>query len=270
VGLYTLFGGFGFVGTEIAAQLEAEDNYVKRVGRENWPEPGTHLGHVVFCIGMTADFRKRLIETFEIQVLRLQEALVNYHYDSFLYLSSARVYNEASSTHENAPLIVRPMTSDHVYNISKIAGESLCLAYDNPKIRVARLSNVYGSQDTSNLFMTAVVREAVEKGEVTIGQAPESSKDYIVVQDAAKILIAISRSGQERLYNVACGSNFTHKQIAVVLENNGFTVHFKTNSPVVTFPEIDTTRAKGEFNYMPTTPASQLPDILNHLKLQTR
>jgi nucleoside-diphosphate-sugar epimerase len=267
---YTIFGGFGFVGSELARQLEASGHKVLRVGRDNWPDKGANLGQVIFCIGMTADFRKRLIETFEIQLLRLYEALTNYRYESFLYLSSARIYSDAISTHEDSPLLVRPTTSDHIYNISKIAGESLCLAYDSPKIRVARLSNVYGMQDRSNLFMTAVMREAVEQGQVTIGQAPESSKDYIAVEDAAALLIAISKAGQMRLYNVACGSNFTHRQIADVLEKNGFKVHFKAEGSIVTFPKIDTTRAMCEFSLSPTTPALRLPDILNHLKQQPR
>ncbi len=268
--IYTIFGGFGFVGSELARQLEKSGHQVMRVGRENWPNPGAELGQVIFCIGMTADFRKRLIETFEVQLLRLHQALTIYRYESFLYLSSARIYSDSSVTQEEAPLLVRPAITDHVYNISKIAGESLCFAHDNPKIRVARLSNVYGLQDRSNLFMTAVLREAVEKGQVTIGQAAESSKDYIAVEDAAALLIAISRSGQKRLYNVACGNNFTHKQIADVLEQGGLKVTFKADGPIVTFPQIDTTRATCEFSHKSTTPALRLPDILNQLKQQLR
>jgi nucleoside-diphosphate-sugar epimerase len=266
VASYTIFGGYGFVGSELARQLEASGHHVKRIGRDNWPDQGAYLGQVIFCIGMTADFRKRLIETFEIQLLRLHATLANYRYESFLYLSSARVYSDAVSTVEDGPLLVRPTTADHVYNISKIAGESLCFAHDNPRIRVARLSNVYGPQDRSNLFLTAVMREAVELGQVTIGQAPESSKDYIAVEDAATMLITIAQAGKMRLYNVACGSNFTHQQIADVLEQNGLKVYFKANGPKVTFPEIDTNRATCEFKLKPATPASRLPDILNHLK----
>lgn len=267
---YTIFGGFGFVGSELTRQLKASGASVSQVGRDSWPAEGSDLGQVIFCIGMTADFRKRLLETFEIQFLRLHEALTNYRYESFLYLSSARVYDSATSTNEDAPLLVRPSSVDHVYNISKLAGESLCLAFDNPLIRVARLSNVYGVQDRSNLFMTAVVRDAVEKGEVTIGQSPNSSKDYIAVEDAAATLIAISKGGQSRLYNVACGTNFTHQQIADALQNAGFTVYFKPNGQIVTFPQIDISRAACEFALPSTNPATHLPDILKQLTTQTK
>lgn len=267
---YTIFGGFGFVGTELTRQLKATGASVSQVGRDSWPLEGSELGHVIFCIGMTADFRKRLLETFEIQLLRLHDALTRFRYDSFLYLSSARVYDSATATNEDAPLLVRPTSVDHVYNISKLAGESLCLAFDNPQIRVARLSNVYGAQDHSNLFMTAVLREAVEKGEVTIGQSPSSSKDYIAVEDAAAMLIAISKGGQSRLYNVACGMNFTHQQIANALQTAGFKVNFKTNGQIVTFPQIDISRAACEFALPSTSPATHLPEILKKLTTQVK
>jgi hypothetical protein len=45
------------------------------VGRPDWRAPGTDLGDVIFTIGMTADFRSRLLETFEVQLLRLHAAL---------------------------------------------------------------------------------------------------------------------------------------------------------------------------------------------------
>jgi nucleoside-diphosphate-sugar epimerase len=149
-GQFTVFGGSGFVGGEVATVLEARGDKVVRVGRNNWPESGSHLGNVIFTIGMTADFRKRLVETVELQVIRLHEALQRYRFESFTYLSSARVYGGAATTHENASLLVRPYEEDHVYNISKLAGESLCFALQNPKIRVVRMSNVYGVQDSSN------------------------------------------------------------------------------------------------------------------------
>jgi nucleoside-diphosphate-sugar epimerase len=259
---HTVFGGNGFVGGEVARLLELRGDSVRRVLRGNWPEPGEHLGHVIFTIGMTADFRKRLVETVELQVVRLHEALSRYRFDSFTYLSSARVYGGADSTREDASLLVRPLEQDHVYNISKLAGESLCLAYGNPAIRVVRMSNVYGARDVSNLFLTAVMREAVETGSVTIGQSPLSSKDYIWVDDVAKALISIAETGTQQIYNVAAGVNVTHQLIGDILGEAGYEVHFKQGGAIVTIPPIDVGRFVNEFSHQPTDPEKAIRHVL--------
>jgi nucleoside-diphosphate-sugar epimerase len=264
--MFTIFGGNGFVGGEVARLLESRGDSVLRVTRANWPDAGADLGDVIFTVGMTADFRKRLVETVEMQVLRLYEALTRYKFNSFTCLSSARVYAGAAATDETASLLVRPYEEDHVYNISKLAGESLCFAMPNPKIRVVRMSNVFGVQDTSNLFLTAVMRDAVETGAVTIGQSPLSSKDYICVTDAALALVKIAESGYQRLYNLAAGENVTHQMIADVLIKHGYGVTFKDGGPVVTFPQIDTSRYAEEFQSRPTDTLISISAVLKELQ----
>ena len=265
---YTIFGGNGFVGSEIARQLEGRGDDVARIGRSSWPKEGSDLGEVIFTIGMTADFRKRLVETVELHVLRLHEALSRYKFESFLYLSSARVYDGASATNEEAPLIVRPFETDHIYNISKLAGESLCFALSRANVRVARLSNVYGPGDVSNLFMTAVLREAAATGHVTIGQSPQSEKDYSYVADVARSLIAIVDTGRHRLYNVACGQNFTHREIADLLEANNCRVDFREGGAVLKIPPIEVNRLHDEFGLTLSGPASHIPSLLNAYRNQ--
>jgi nucleoside-diphosphate-sugar epimerase len=263
---FTIFGGAGFVGSEIASLLEMQGKRVERVTRNSWPEPGTNLGHVLFTIGMTADFRKRLIETVELQVIRLHEALTRYKFDSFTYLSSARVYADAPATNEETPLIVRPHDVDHVYNISKLAGESLCFAHDDPRIRVVRMSNVYGASDTSNLFLTAVMREAILTSKVTIGQSPLSSKDYIWVGDAAAAILNVAQSGAHRLYNIAAGTNVTHQNIADILAEAGYQTAFKDGGASVKIPEIDMSRYTTEFGNCSANPGSAISRVLKELK----
>jgi nucleoside-diphosphate-sugar epimerase len=259
---YTIFGGYGFVGSEVASQLRAGGHEVTQVGRGNWPETGSDLGQVIFTIGMTADFRKRLVET---QIIRVHEALTRYRYASFLYLSSARIYAGAAATTEESAIPVRSYEADHVYNISKLAGECLCLAIDNPAVRVARLSNVYGANDVSNLFLTAVMREAVLTGKVTIGQAAESAKDYLHVEDAARALIAIVQRGGKRLINVACGANTSHREIADVLGTRGLTVEFKSGGMEASFPVIDISRLAEILGERLPGPAVRLPQVLDQL-----
>ena len=246
---YSIFGAYGLVGSTVAAQLEAAGHTVRRITRDNWPEDGTSLGNIIFTVGMTADFRNRLVETFDLQVIRLQDAFRKYSFDSFTYLSSARVYVGARSTNEDIELQVRPTLVDNAYNITKLTGESRCFVEDNTKVRVVRLSNVYGVPDSSNLFLTAVMRDAVNNGSVVIGQSPHSSKDYITVEDAAKAIILVAQRGQHRLYNIACGQNVTHRQIADILVSEHYSVDFGNDGALATFPEINTSRFDAEFGF---------------------
>lgn len=249
--IFTIFGGHGFIGRAIARQLASEGITPRLVGRHDWPKPGENLGHVIFTVGMTADFRQRLVETVELQIVRPFEALTRYNFESFLYLSSTRVYQAATATTEATPLIVRPADPDHIYNTTKLAAESLCLAHANPAVRVVRLSNVFGADDTSNLFLTAVMREAAATGRVDIGQDAASEKDYVPVDFVAQNLVAIARYGRLRLYNVGHGTNTSHGEIAEILTRAGATVFFRPKSPVVSFPTIETDRVRSEFNLSP-------------------
>jgi len=244
---YTIFGANGFVGSELMRQLADTGQQATAVTRDAWPAPGSDLGHVIFSIGMTADFRQRLTETVEAQVVMLHRVLTSYRFRSFLYLSSTRVYAGAASTTEDSALVARPADPDHVYNISKMAGEALCLAQSSPAVRVARLSNLYGVRDTSQTFLNAVVREAAATGKVHIGQAAGSAKDYLAVEDAARTLLAISVHGRQRLYNIASGANTSHLDITSLLRQYGTDVSFAPGGPEVTFPPIDVARARAEF-----------------------
>ncbi len=250
---FTVLGGGGFIGSHLVRHLAAGSARVIAPRREQSPGPGS-LGHVIYCIGLTADFRERPIATMQAHVAKLADILRGARFESFLYLSSTRVYARASSTAEDARITVDPAAPDELYNISKLAGESLCLALPNPRVRVARLANVYGpgmdgKSGTRGNFLAAVLREAAAKRFVELETALASAKDYIAVDDVVRALERIALHGTERLYNVASGRNVTNKQIAETLRAHcGATVVAKPGAPAVVFPEIDTGRLAALFD----------------------
>ena len=89
------------------------------------------LGHVIYGIGVTADFRTRTLETVGAHVCALVEFIARARFDSLLYLSSTRVYKGAPATDEESPLRVSPSDADDFYNLTKLTGEALCLT--NPR-----------------------------------------------------------------------------------------------------------------------------------------
>src|SRR5205814_832902 len=109
------------------------------------------------------------------------EVLQNYKFDSFLYLSSTRLYRGAASTQEDAEIPISPSDPERLYDATKLAGEALCLALSRPAMRVARLSNLYGLNNHSENFLSQVLSEALRTRRVTIQTGPQSAKDYLHV-----------------------------------------------------------------------------------------
>ena len=261
---FTVFGADGFVGRHLCSALAAAGRPVRRVRRDSWPEPGAMLGHLVFTIGMTAGFRGQALETTHRQVVLLHEALSRYRYRSFLYLSSTRVYRGSHRTDEDASLTVTPTDPDDIYNVTKLAGECLCLSIEDPSVRVARLSNIYGSCEQPRAFLGMVLEEAASTGHVTLMSAPGSSKDYLHVDDAAGALVQIALAGRHRLYNVASGVNLDHASLAARLRLLGVSTDFADDAPTQSFPGIDISRLAEEFGFAPRMLDTMLPSIFNH------
>ena len=133
---FTVLGGTGFVGAHLARFLRACGDEVAVPPRD--AALSGDLSHVVYAIGLTADFRTRPFATIEAHVCRLSRLLERAKFESLLYLSSTRVYARTSVALEDMALAVDPTVTDDLYNVSKLAGESLCLSRETPTVRVAR------------------------------------------------------------------------------------------------------------------------------------
>lgn len=251
---FTVLGASGFIGSSLVASLT-------RAGRECWaPARGARavlsrpLGHVIYCVGVTSDYRRRPLDAMEAHVAALLPLLRRARFDSFLYLSSTRVYHGASGAAEDAALAIRPQEPADLYGISKLAGESACLALPRPAIRVVRLSNVYGAADRSENFLTSVVGDALSSGKVVFRSSPSSSKDYISLDDVVGLLPRLATSGRERLYNLASGENTTNAEAARLLGRlTGCRTSFASGAPRLVFPRISTKLIRKEFSFRPTS-----------------
>lgn len=246
---FTILGAGGTIGRTLADALEAAGRTVARVTRDTLTgtlASGAPAGHVIDCIGLTGDFRKRPHATAEAHVGITAAALGALRFDSFLFLSSTRVYARAQDSHETTPLPCLSSDPSDLYNLTKLAGEALCLADPRSCVRVVRLANVYGGA-APDTFLGQVFAEGHRSGRVVIGQAPQSEKDYVSLGDVATLLPRIACGGRHRLYNLATGRNVRHDAIAAVLRAQGWTVQFAPDAPAVRFPPVDISRLQAEF-----------------------
>lgn len=245
----TIIGARGFIGSALAQRVAGEGIEVQRVGRGEAIPP--ELGHVYFCAGLTADFRKRPHDTIDAHVTLVNELLRASALESFTYLSSTRVYMHSTEGREESAIIVVPQDPSDLYNLSKLTGEAICLTDPRESVRVVRLSNVFGLGDASANFLAAVLGEASASGSVTIETGRKAAKDYIAVNDAVEAVFRVPFQARSRILNVASGVTTTNEAIGALLQRYGAKVAYADVELRPIFPQIDNRRMREELGVEP-------------------
>lgn len=261
----TVLGAGGFIGRALVAHLRAAGRPVQAITRGNLAgflaaQPAA--GDLIYCIGLTADFRTRPLDTADAHLGLVARLLATARFRAFLYLSSTRVYGRSEIAREDVVLPVQPNAPGDLYNITKLAGEALCLSDSRSTVRVARLSNVYGAGMHRDSFLGQILAQGAATGAVMLRQNLQSAKDYIAITEVLPALIAISKLGTARLYNIASGVNTTHDAIARVLADKlGWQITVQDNAAAARFPRIDISRLALEFAAPRNTILDDLPQL---------
>jgi nucleoside-diphosphate-sugar epimerase len=261
---FTILGSSGFIGSHLA-------NYFNQLGISYYAplhnDPSifeNNLGHLIYCIGLTADFRQQPFNTVKAHVCYLLDILENADFESLLYLSSTRMYLGSKMTNEDKALSVNPIDKDNLYNISKIMGEALCLSSNRPNVRVIRLSNVYGYDHKSTNFLTSIIQEALINKKVVLRSSLESAKDYVSIDDVVSLIPQIAVKGQYSVYNVASGININNQiLLANLQELTGCTVEVSPKAEAIIFPKIAVNRICNEFNFYPVSLLDRLENLVD-------
>lgn len=248
---FTVLGASGYIGSRLVERLRADGHAVWAPERGDGSILTRPLGHVLYCVGLTGNFRSRPFDTVQAHVGLLAELLQHARFDSLLYLSSTRVYQGAERTDEDAPLTVLPGNPSYLYNLTKLAGESLCRCSGRAGVRVARLSNVVGAgMDPASGNLIATLLQDSRAGHVLLQSAPESAKDYIHIEDVLDLLPRIAVEGQASTYNVASGNQTSHAQwLQWLSASTGCSHAVQSDVQLQTFAPIDVSRLKTEFGF---------------------
>ncbi|MBS3926365.1 MAG: SDR family oxidoreductase [Nitrosarchaeum sp.] len=261
---FTVIGSKGFIGSNLISYFKNKNFQYQNFDDLNNIPHDKNLGHVIFSIGLTSDFRERPFDTVNSHVCELIKILKNVQFDSFLYLSSTRVYQNSKSTEEKNDLIVNSNNKNDIYNISKILGESVCLNSRNKNVKIIRLSNVVGNNFTSDDFLPSLIKNAVNEKKITLNSSMDSEKDYVLIDDVVEIIPKIVTKGTQTIYNVASGKNIKTKEIiSKLIKITGCTVE-ENDTTLIKFPKISIDSLISEFQFSPTN----LVDRLEYLVTQ--
>ena len=249
--LYTIFGAKGFFGTNLKKYLIVSKKKIflppkkKYIFKKN-------LGNVIFCIG-THEALKKPNKALESNLAVLSKVLLNNKFKTFTYLSSIRTYSTNKIGIENKKILFDSKEEGVFFKALKLSAESLCLQIKNPKIKVIRLSNLFGDNFNNHKYLLpTLIRNSLFSKKVQIVIHKNSKKNYLHVDDAIKIRLSIINKGKERIYNVGSNKSISVGQIAKLIKKyTGCKIVFKKNAKVKNEPIINISRIKKEFNFYP-------------------
>ena len=248
---YTIFGHSGFLGKNIVNYLR-ENSYKYFLPHRNKHLFKKNLNHVIYCIG-SDDVLKDTVKSVETNLKILCKVLEKNKYKSFLFISSTRVYYANKITNEETNIIVNPNNDTYLFNLMKLSSENICLSKKNKKIKVVRLSNLYGKNFGNQIYLLpTLLRNSKNKKRIDISIHKNSKKNYLNVMDAISIIFKIINKSKHRIYNVASNKLYTLDFIAKNIQRRTkCKIIYKNQKIKHNEPKIDIKRIRREFNFAP-------------------
>ncbi len=268
--MITILGSSGYIGSSLL------NNFNKKSIPTFAPDRDKNLfnhdlGDVIYCIGMTADFRLKPFETVESHVSILNDLLKNGKFDSLTYLSSSRVYIGSSENvvDENSNIVISINDPDSLYNLTKLTGERICLS-SGRNTKIIRLSNIYGDNYDSPNFIFELIKKIKENKFIELYTSLNSSKDYLSIDLAVKLITQIALGKTNGIFNLASGNNISNKEIIDMLNAHfDFKYNFNQKSKEVIYPQININKIKKEFNFKSEETKDNLLKLIKKSKNDT-
>ena len=112
-------------------------------------------------------------------LLAASKILFNNKFKSFTYLSSIRVYSLNKKTNENDQIILNNKENDLYFKILKLTAEKMCLQINNPKIRIVRISNIYGHNFKNKKYLLPTLIRNAKLNKKTLITINKNTKKII-------------------------------------------------------------------------------------------
>jgi nucleoside-diphosphate-sugar epimerase len=175
-----------------------------------------------------------------------------------IILSSRTVYGAAPHPLRE-DMTLRPLTH---YASNKARTEDSCRESLTDNLLVLRLSNIFGFEWPPKPGRISFISQALDslktRGEITFDIAPNSEKDFLPVEDAARIIMHLTTQDQTGTYNVAAGASLAMSDVAkaIILGFDSGRVDFQSDRIDSFYMDVSKLKATG----------AKLPDVSEILK----
>jgi len=274
--LATVIGARGYVGSHLVARLRQLGLPVlcPRRGEEG-QLAGRDLGDLYYCAGLTVDYARDPVATAEAHVGLLGRLLQSARYERVVYLSSTRLYDALvdQRVDETTPLPLEPLRPRHLYDLTKAAGEALCLALAGDRARILRLSCIWSQGPTAQGFLPELLRQLSVAASgpgappLVLRTHPQLARHYFPLQELLDAMEASVAHGRDPIVHLASDERpTTNAELLAFLERRcGVRITLVTEgvaaSPAVP-PELDLGRCRTLLGLDPTPLLSMLDSLL--------
>ena len=219
-----LLGARGFIGSELARQLNAQSIPTLTVSSMQLDltaaEAAPALARllrpsdaVVMLAVLTPD-KGRDIATLVRNIAMMQSvctALSQTGCAHFVYFSSDAVYNSAiGRVSEDTPAAPQDL-----YGVMHLARECMARSFGGGPVLVLRPTLVYGYQDSHNAYgPNRFSRAAKDSGRITLFGGGEETRDHIAVEDVAALTLRCLLTQRIGILNVATGVSTAFREVA--------------------------------------------------------
>jgi len=264
---YTIFGHTGFVGQNLSLYLE-KLNKKKFLPKRNKYKFNKNLNNIIYAIG-NDDALKDSSKSIDANIKIISEIICNNKFKSFTLLSTTRLYLNSKNTSENTLIKINPHKKNNYFNSLKLTAENFCLSQENNKIKIIRLSNLFGNFfENQKFLLPTLIRDSLVKNEIKILINKNSKKNYLYIDDAINVILKIVDKSKYRIYNVASESNIKIGKIAKKIKKiTNCKIKYLNQSIKIDEPKININRIKKEFKFKSTCKIEdKIESILHNYK----
>ncbi len=243
--MFTIFGHTGFLGHNLVKYLKNSKLLLPKRNKFTFNQ---NLGNIIYCIG-SDDWKTDTFNSFNANLGFVPTIIEKNNFKSFTFVSSCRIYNNSTTTHETSNFKFNPTDTNEFYNLKKILAENYLFA-SKKKIKIVRVSNIVGFSPKSPLVFPMFVKNAITKKKIVISINKNSTKDFIHIDDVVQLIARISIKGKGKIYNIANGKNT--KLIDLAQSIKKFTnckILLKNQNKAIFEPKININKIKKEFNF---------------------
>lgn len=249
-----LLGGRGFYGSAIARMLDLQGRTFRVITRENYADfRGQKCQVFINANGNSSKLlaKRAPLEDFDASVRSVRNSLVDFEYDTYVYLSSVDVYADCSRGKPNGESVTLEPAKQSGYGFHKALAEQ-CVKHVARRWLIARLGGAVGPGLKKN-----AVFDILNGGPLWLD--PESRLQFLQTDDAARMLMSlIDRGIRNEIFNV-CGRGTI--ALREVIEAARKTIAVRPGSPRVHY-EVDVSRL-GRLVEIPETRATVLSFVRN-------